>query len=95
MHPLAVATAEREALVAAAEDRLVLVGARAVEHLDERELRRLGPAALLGVDAAGGLLERVAVPAAVRGGGRGEVPVDLRERSKAGRERASCRLRAK
>ena len=46
VHPLAVAAPERQALVAATEDRLVLVGAGAVEDLDERELGRLGAAAL-------------------------------------------------
>ena len=81
MHPLAVAASEREALVTAAEDRLVLVGPGAVEDLDEGELGRLGPAALLGVDATGGLFERVAIPAPVRGGGCGEVAVDLLERA--------------
>ena len=81
MDPLAVAAAERQLLVAAAEDRLVLVGARAVEDLDELQLGRLA-AALGGVDAARGLLERVAVPAAVLRGGRREVAVDLLERAR-------------
>ena len=38
--PLAVAAAERELLLAAAEDRLVLVGALAIEDLDELEAGR-------------------------------------------------------
>jgi hypothetical protein len=88
VHPLAVAAPERQALGATAEDCLVLVGPRAVEHLDERELGRLGPAALLGVDASGGRFERVAVPAAVGGGGRREVAVDLLERPLEGGPRA-------
>ena len=59
-HPLAAAPAERERLAppsaSHAEDGEVLLGARAVEHLDEQQLVRLR-AALLGVDAARGALE--------------------------------------
>ena len=89
-HPLAVAAAEDDAWRVAAgldvEDRLVLVGARAVDDLDERQLVGLG-AALLGVDAARGGLEASRVPAAVLGRGGGEVVVDLRERAL---ERGAC-----
>ena len=79
MNPVAVAAAERETLAAGdAEDRLVLVGPGTVEHLDEHEVAGL-TAALLAVDAAGGILERGAVPAAVLCGGGDEVAIDLLE----------------
>ena len=67
-----------DALARRAEDRLVLVGAGPVEDLHEQQLGGLG-ASLVGVDAAGGALERVAVPAAVLRGRIGEVVVGLLE----------------
>ena len=76
--PLAVAAAEGQALVADAEDRVVVVGARAVDDLDQVELGGLR-AALGGVDPACGGLERVALPAVVLGVGGREVAVDLGE----------------
>ena len=76
--PLAVAAAEGQALVADAEDRVVVVGARAVDDLDQVELGGLR-AALGRVDPARGGLERVALPAVVFGVGGREVAVDLDE----------------
>src|SRR5215211_343941 len=78
-NPLAVAAPQGQPLCAALEDGLVLVGPWAVADLDEHELRRLA-ATLGGIDAAGGVLERGAVPAAILRGGRREVAVDLLER---------------
>src|SRR6185503_15180387 len=66
---------------------LVLVGAGTVADLDELEFRRVA-AALGGVDAPGGVLERRAVPAAVLRRGRREVLVDLLERALERRSRA-------
>src|SRR4051812_7881961 len=76
--PLAVASAEGQALVADAEDRVIVVGARAVDDLDQVEPGGLG-AALGGVDAARGGLERVAIPAVVLGMGGREVAVYVSE----------------
>src|SRR3954454_1932198 len=76
--PLAVAAAEGQALVADAEDRVIVVGARAVDDLDQVEPGGLR-AALGGVDPARGGLERVAIPAVVLGMGGREVAVYVSE----------------
>ena len=77
-HPLAVAAAERQALVADAEDRVVVVGAGPVDHLDELEVRGLA-AALGGVGPARGGLERAPLPAVVLRVGSRELAVEALE----------------
>ena len=82
MDPVAVTATEDDAVAVAAgadvEDRLVVVGPGLVDHLDQRELLRLGAEAL-GADPARGGLEVLAVPAAVARRGGGEVALDLRQ----------------
>src|SRR5215218_1661613 len=82
-HPVSGLAAEREVLLAAgrgdAEHGLVLVGAGAVDYLDERERVRRGAVALRRVGGASRGVEALARPAAVLRVGGGEVPVDLGE----------------
>src|ERR671915_759235 len=82
-HPVVAAAAEGQVLVAAArghaEDRLVVLGARRIDDLDQHQLLRLGAVALRRVCGAGRRLEPLARPASVRRVGGGEVLIDPRE----------------
>src|SRR3954470_21284422 len=82
--PVAVTATKDYPMVRAArahlEDRLVLVGPRPVDDLDELQLLGLGPQ-LLGRDPARGGLEVRPVPAAVARRRGGEVVVDPRQRA--------------
>ena len=80
--PVVAAAAEREVLAAVGamtEDGLVVVGARAVDDLDELEVWVGSLPRSLGEGRAGGGLEALALPAAVLGVGGREVAVDALE----------------